>query len=242
MEERKKVLITGASRGLGKALTKEFASSNYDVVINYNKSENEALKLKAELENEYNVKVLIVKADISNEEEVKNMIDQIKEKFGKLDCLVNNAAVCMDNELSNKTVNEFKKVIDVNLAGTFIVSKYASKIIENGSIINISSTDAFDTCYKEEMDYAASKAGIISLTKTFAKELSPSIRVNAIMPGWINTDMNKDMDDVFKKQEEEKILLKRFANPEEIAPVATFLASSKASYINGSIIRVDGGY
>lgn len=242
MEERKKVLITGASRGLGKAIAKEFASSNYDVIINYNKSENEALELKAELEREYNVKVLIVKCDISNEEEVKNMIEQVKEKFGKLDCLVNNASICMDNELSEKSVNEFKKVIDVNLIGTFIVSKYASKIIETGSIINISSTDAIDTCYKEEMDYAASKAGIISLTKTFAKELSPNIRVNAIAPGWINTDMNKDMDEIFKKEEEEKILLKRFASPEEIASVATFLASPKASYINGTVIRVDGGY
>lgn len=242
MEDRKKVLITGSSRGLGKETAKLFASLNYDVVINYYKSEQEAFQLKQEIEQKNHVNVLAIKADISNEEDVKNMMNIVKEKFGHLDCLVNNASICMDNDFKFKTIDEFTKVLETNLVGTFIVSKYSSTIMEKGCIINISSTDALDTCYKEEMDYASSKAGIISLTKTFAKALAPNIRVNAVAPGWIDTDMNKQMSKEFKKQEEEKILLKRFARPEEVARVITFLASQDASYINASVIRVDGGY
>lgn len=242
MEEKKVVLITGGSRGIGAECANLFASNNYNVVINYNNSKEKAVALKEKIEKRTNSKVLILKADISNENEVKKMVEEIKNNFRKLDCIVNNASISLDNTINDKTVEEFKKVIDTNLIGTFIVTKYASKLITNGSIINISSTDGIDTCYKEEMDYAASKAGIISLTKTFAKEFAPNIRVNAVAPGWIDTDMNKDMSNEFKKQETEKILLKRFGNPMEVAGVVYFLATKEASYINGTVIRVDGGY
>ncbi len=242
MEEKKVVLITGGSRGIGAECANLFASNNYNVVINYNNSKEKAVALKEKIEKKTNSKVLILKADISNENEVKKMVEEIKNNFRKLDCIVNNASISLDNNINDKTVEEFKKVIDTNLIGTFIVTKYASKLITNGSIINISSTDGIDTCYKEEMDYAASKSGIISLTKTFAKEFAPNIRVNAVAPGWIDTDMNKDMSNEFKKQEIEKILLKRFGNPMEVASVAYFLATKEASYINGTVIRVDGGY
>ena len=239
---KKTVLITGGSRGLGKEITKKFASNNYNIVFTYLNSEQEAKKLEFKLKNEYDCKVLCLKCDVTKEDDVKNLVNSVKEEFGTVDCLVNNAGVAFDNNMYDKNLDEFKYVLDVNLVGAFNVTKHISKIMSTGSIINVTSTDGIDTCYKEEMDYAASKAGLISLTKTLAKEFAPNIRVNAVAPGWINTDMNKDMYPEFKKSEEEKILLGRFAAPEEIANVIYFLASSEASYINGTVIRVDGGY
>ena len=128
-----------------------------------------------------------------------------------------------------------------NLIGTFLTCKYVRKIMEEGCIINISSTNGIDTYYPYSLDYDASKAGVISLTHNFADAYAPKIRVNSVAPGWINTDMNKEMDREYKKEECEHILLNRFAEPEEIANVVFLLASESASYINNSILRVDGG-
>lgn len=239
---KKTVLITGGSRGLGKEIVKKFASNNYNIVFTYLNSEKESEKLQTDIQEKYNCKVLCLKCDITKEADVNNLFYSVKEEFGTVDCLVNNAGVAFDNSIYDKTLDEFKYVLDVNLVGAFNVTKEISKIMSTGSIINVTSTDGIDTCYKEEMDYAASKAGLISLTKTMAKEFAPNIRVNAVAPGWINTDMNKEMYFEFKKNEEEKILLGRFAEPEEIANVIYFLATKEASYINGTVIRVDGGY
>lgn len=170
------------------------------------------------------------------------MTDIIKLNFEHIDCLVNNAAISNDKNIYEKSVEEFRHIIDVNLVGTFSVTKYISKLMYNGTIINVASTDGIDTCYPEEMDYAASKAGIISLTKTMAKYFAPKIRVNAVAPGWINTSVNDDLYPEFKEKEIDKILLKRFAEPIEIANVIYFLTTKEASYINGTVIRVDGGY
>ena len=241
MSERKVVFITGSSRGLGSVTARLFASKNYDVVINYNNSIEEAERLEKELES-LNINVLCLKGDVQQEEDVIRMVNAINERFGKIDVLVNNAGIALDNDIDDKSVSEFRKVVDTNLTSVFLVSKYASKLMKNGSIINITSTDAIDTCYKEEMDYAAAKAGVISLTKTMAKKFSPNIRVNAVAPGWMNTDMTSDLEISFKKKEEEKILLKRFGEPIEIAQVIYFLATPESSYINGTVIRVDGGY
>jgi 3-oxoacyl-[acyl-carrier protein] reductase len=142
-------------------------------------------------------------------------------------------------------VDQWKKTLDVNLLGTFICSKYASQRmlkIGGGKIINISSTNGINSFSPEAMDYDASKAGIIILTRDLAKELAPKIQVNSIAPGWVNTEINKDLPKDFIKKETEKIYLKRFANPEEIAKAILFLASDDASYITGSILKVDGGY
>lgn len=240
----KVVLITGASRGIGKSTAKCFAKNKFNIVINYLKSEDKALELKQELENKYNIECLTIKADISKEEEVKNMIEKSIEKFNHIDVLVNNAGIAIDTIFEDKTVANFQKILDTNLIGTFLVSKYASKYMKQnkyGTIINVSSTNGIDTYYPYGMDYDASKAGIISLTKNLAVELAPYIRVNAVAPGWVNTDMNKDLDDNYIQKEEEKILLGRFAADYEIAKVIYFLSTSDASYINGSIIRVDGG-
>lgn len=238
---RKTVLITGGSRGLGASISRIFAQNNYNIIINYKERDINAFNLKKELESSYNVDVLLVKADISVEEEVKEMFQNIIQKYPKIDVLVNNASIALDNDLDNKDALEFKRVLDVNLLGTYLVTKYSLDLFDTGSIINVASTNGIDTGYIESIDYDASKAGVIALTHDFARALAPDIRVNAVAPGWINTDMTSNLNPEFKKNEIDKILLKRFADPEEVAKVVFFLASSDASYINDSIIRVDGG-
>lgn len=240
----KTVLITGASRGIGRETAILFAKNNYNVVINYLNNKSLANSLKESLEARYNIKVLTIKADISKEEEVQAMVADAIEEFKKIDVLVNNASIAKDNILELKTKEEFASVININLVGTFLVTKEVSKYMKeerDGAIINVSSTNAIDSYYPYSMDYDASKAGVISLTMNFAVELSPYIRVNAVAPGWVNTDMNKEIDINYKKDLEEKILLNRFAEPTEVAKVIYFLASDDASYINGEVIKIDGG-
>ncbi len=242
---RKTVLITGGSRGLGRACALKFAQLDYNIIINYNNSLKEAVSLEAYLKENYNISVLLVKADISKEDEVINMVNVIKNSFQKIDCLVNNAGIAIDTLFEDKTVQNFRKIIDVNLIGTFLVSKYIGALMSNeksGTIINVSSTNAIDTYYPYSLDYDASKAGVISLTHNLARQFAPYIRVNCVAPGWINTEMNKELDKEFIEEENKKILLGRFSEPSEIANVIAFLASHEASYINGSVIRVDGGY
>jgi len=240
----KTVLITGGTRGIGYAIALKFASNNYNLILNYVNDTQNANKVKEEIENKYSVKVLLVKADVSKEENVKYLYEESMNTFGNVDCVVNNAGIAIDCLLEDKTVDNFKRILDVNLIGPFLISKYfGQKMYENkmGNIINISSTNGIDTYYPEGMDYDSSKSGLNNLTLNFAKVYSPYVRVNAIACGWVDTDMNKDMDIEYRKNEEDKILLNRFANPEEIANVVYFIASDEASYINGSIIRVDGG-
>lgn len=220
-----KVLVTGGSGTLGKKIVEVFLNEGYEVIYTYYKNNVSIKGAKG------------IYCDVSNEEDVKKMFLEIDN----LDVIVNNAGISIDNALENKSSDEFRKVLNTNLVGVFNVIKYGSKKMEKGSIINIASTNGIDTGYELSMDYDASKAGVISLTHNMAKYLAPNIRVNCVAPGWINTNMNKDMYPPFKKEEEDKILLKRFADASEVAEVVYFLASSKASYINDAIIRVDGG-
>ena len=236
-------LITGGTKGLGKAIAKVFALHNYNLILTYLNDDESALQTKQELE-QFPIKVTIVKSDVSNEQEVIKLLDNIKSDFQTIDVLINNAGISIDTTLEDKTVDNFKKILDTNLIGPFLTSKYIGKYMYDqgyGKIINISSTNAIDTYYKEGLDYDASKAGLNSLTLNFADIYAPVINVNAIACGWINTEMNKDMDQEFKDKELSQILLNRFAEPEEIANVVYFLTTKEASYINGSIIRVDGG-
>ena len=238
------VLVTGSSRGLGKAIVIEYAKHGYDVIINYNNSKDKALELKDYIESNYKVKALVIGCDISKEEEIDNMIDEIYKEFGHLDILVNNASIALDQDFELKTKEDFMKTLETNLVGTYLLSKKIGlkmKEAKKGNIINISSTNGLETTYPESIDYDASKAGIISLNHNLANYFAPYIRVNTICPGWINTDMNKDLDEEFIKDETNKILLGRFAEPEEIAYLAYFLGTDKSSYINDSIIRIDGG-
>ena len=238
------VLVTGSSRGLGRSIILEYAKNGNDVVINYNNSEKEAFELKDYVETNYKVKALVIKCDISKESEIDSMIEEIYKEFGHLDILINNASIDLDQDFTLKTKEDFMKTIEVNLVGTYLLSKKIGlRMLERktGNIINISSTNGIDTTYPESIDYDASKAGVISLNHNLANYFAPYIRVNTICPGWINTDMNKDLDKKFIDKEISKILLNRFAEPEEIANLAYFLGTDKASYINDSIIRIDGG-
>ena len=238
------VLVTGSSRGLGRSIILEYAKNGNDVVINYNNSEKEAFELKKYVESNYHVKALVVKCDISKEEEIDSMIEEIYKEFGHLDILINNASIDLDQDFALKTKEDFMKTLEVNLVGTYLLSKKIGLRMldaKTGNIINISSNNGLDTPYPESIDYDASKAGVISLNHNLANYFAPYIRVNTICPGWINTDMNKDLDKEFIDKEISKILLNRFAEPEEIADLAYFLGTDKASYINDSIIRIDGG-
>lgn len=240
----KTVLITGSSRGIGKECAKEFAKHNYNVVINYVSNDNAAEELKSFIVENYDVDVMLCKCDVSNEEEVKEMVNDVINHFGKIDVLVNNAGIAIDTTFEDKTVENFRKTLDVNLIGPFIVSKEVGKYMleeKKGSIVNVSSTNGIDTYYTYSLDYDASKAGLISLTHNLALEFSPYIRVNAVAPGWVNTEMNKELDKDYIKEECENIYLKRFAEPQEVAKAIYFLASDNASYINNEVLRVDGG-
>ena len=240
--DQKTVIITGGSRGIGAATSRLFAENNCNVVINYLSDEETAKKLKEEITSKYNVDVTTIKCDISDEESVIKMINNIKEKYGKIDYLVNNAGIAIDSTLEDKTVENFKRIIDVNLIGTFLMCKYVGEVMINqgyGSIVNISSTNAIDSYYPYSMDYDASKSGVISLTHNFAVSYAPNIRVNCICPGWVNTDALKEMDEEQINDECKHILLDRFAEPKEIAESIYFAATS--SYLNDSILKIDGG-
>ena len=240
---KKNVLITGASRGIGAATALKFASKGYNVAINYLNSKDKAEQLKEMILKKYDVSVLLVQANLENELDIKKMVKDVVDTFGTIDILVNNAGIAIDSLVEDKTVEDFEKILRVNLISAFICARECAKVMTDGSsIINVSSTNAVDAYYPYSLDYDAAKAGMLSLTKNLAVEYSPKIRVNAVMPGWVNTDMNKELDKEYIEKECEKILLGRFAEPTEIAEVIYFLASPSASYINGSIIRVDGGH
>lgn len=241
--ENKVVLVTGSARGIGKATIIEFASKGYNVVINYIKNKDKAIELKGYVESEFNVKALVEAADISNESDVKNMIASIIKEFGRLDVLINNAGIAYDRNFDEITVDEFKRTLEVNVLGAFIVSREAAKYMKKDSaIVNVSSTNGTKAISPECLDYNISKVGLQSLTRDLAFQFKPNIRVNAIAIGWANTDMNKDLPQDYIDDETEKIYLGRFADPQEIAKTIYFLASEDSSYINGEILTVDGGY
>ncbi len=239
----KVVLVTGSSRGIGRSIAVSFAKEGANVIINYKKSEKEAETLKDILQT-YAVDVMCIKADVSKEDQVKDMIAKIIDKYGKIDVLVNNAGIAIDADFEDRKVVDWKDTLDTNLIGVFLTSKYAGKYMKEnryGKIINILSTNGIDTTYTYSVDYDASKAAIINLTKNLAIEFAPYVNVNAIAPSWIDTEMNNDLSKDYLRKEKNKILLKRFAEPEEIADVVLFLASDKSRYITGETIRVDGG-
>jgi len=240
----KVALITGSSRGIGKATAIRFAKEGAKVIINYLNSEAKANHSVKEIK-KIGSEAIAIKCDVSQENDVKNMIDQAIKKFGKIDILVNNAGIVYDIPLFDKTVAQWKRTFEINLIGIFLCSKYVSKhMLKRGSgvIVNISSTNGINNTAPTSADYDASKAGIINLTKNLASELAPKIRVNSIAPGWIDTDMNKDLPKDLLEEELGNVFMKRFGKPEEIAAAALFLASDDASYITGSTLIVDGGH
>lgn len=242
---KKVVLITGGSRGIGKSTAIEFAKNGYNIIINYLSDDKSAEHIKSFLVENYYVDVMTYKCDVKDELKVKCMVEDVINYFGRIDVLVNNAAIAIDTLVEDKNKDDFKKILDTNLIGPFILSRSVAKVMmknKKGSIINVSSTNAIDTYYEYSLDYDASKAALISLTHNLAKYYAPYIRVNAVAPGWVDTDMNKNLSLDYIKKECEDIYLKRFGKPEEIAKAIYFLASDNASYITGEVLRVDGGY
>lgn len=237
-------MVTGGSSGIGEATVRLFASHGFNIILNYNIGEDRVARIAKDIEEKYNISTLCIKADISDEVQVKNMINKAIEVFGKIDVLVNNAGIAIDTDFRDKTVNNFRRILDVNLIGTFLVSKYVGEYmmkLGSGAIVNVGSTNGIDSYYTYSIDYDASKAGVHILTKDLAIQFAPNIRVNAVAPGWVKTPMNSDLENEYIDKEKAKITLERFAEPVEIAKVIYFLASDEASYVNGSIIVVDGG-
>ena len=243
MLKDKVAIVTGGTRGIGRAIALKLADKGANIVINYRNSDKEAEELKAILE-EKGVKVLTVKCDISNFEDSKNLMNKCKEVFGKIDILVNNAGITKDTLIMRMKEEDFDNVIDVNLKGTFNCAKHDSAIMLKqrfGKIINMTSVVGI-AGNAGQVNYAASKAGVIGLTKSLAKELgSRGITVNAVAPGFINTDMTASLSEKVKEEASKNIPLKRLGDPEDVANLVGFLASDAANYITGQVINVDGG-
>ena len=243
MLKDKVAIVTGGTRGIGRAIALKLADQGANIVINYRNSDKEAEELKAILE-EKGVKVLTVKCDISNFQDSKNLMDKCKEVFGKIDILVNNAGITKDTLIMRMKEEDFDSVIDVNLKGTFNCAKHASAIMLKqrfGKILNMTSVVGI-AGNAGQVNYAASKAGVIGLTKSLAKELgSRGITVNAVAPGFINTDMTASLSEKVKEEASKNIPLKRLGDPEDVANLVGFLASDAANYITGQVINVDGG-
>lgn len=241
MADKKIALVTGASRGIGKAIAVELAKSNFNVVVNYYNDEKEAVNAVEELK-KLGSSSIAIKADVASFDECAAMIGTVKKKFGCLDVLVNNAGALSDKTLKNMEKEQWDIVLKTNLDGTFNATKNALEIMrDNGRIINISSIAGILGNFGQT-NYAASKAGIIGFTKSLAKELGKRrITVNAVAPGFVETQMTKNIPFLRKKMIMAMIPLGRAGLPEDIANVVAFLASGKASYITGEVIRVDGG-
>ncbi|QLY40790.1 3-oxoacyl-[acyl-carrier-protein] reductase [Hujiaoplasma nucleasis] len=243
MENKKTVLITGASRGIGKAIALAFAKENYNVVINYNHSEEKAKLLANEIQS-LGGESLIVQANVSDFNQAQILIEKTIEKFGQIDVLINNSGITKDNLILRMKENDFDDVINVNLKGTWNMCKHVSKYLlknRQGSIINISSVVAL-IGNPGQSNYVASKAGIIGLSKSLAKEFaSRNVRVNTIAPGFIETEMTDQLSESVKEYYLKQIPLNRLGKAEDIADLCVFLASDKASYITGQTISVNGG-
>jgi len=241
----KTVLVTGGSKGIGKAIVYAFAKAGYNVILNYNTSYQSAKEIVEDLKDCSGI-VEMFKADVSNRDEVNSMVEYAVREFGKIDVVVNNAGICNVEVFSEVSEDTWDKIMNVNLKGVFNVTqaalRYSMLKEKDGSIINISSIDGVcgSSC---EVAYSASKAGIVGLTKALAKELALSnITVNAIAPGAISTDMlveNYSKEDLVVTKSE--IPMGRFGKPEEVAELVLFLASDGARYITGQVISPNGG-
>ncbi len=239
----KTVVVTGASKGIGRAVAKEFANNGYNIVICYNHSISAAQELLAEISGI--TRAIAIRVDVSKEDEVKNMIDITKNTFGTIDVLVNCAGVSDTRLLIDSTKEDYDFVFDTNMRGTYNTCKLVGREMlsnQSGKIINISSIWGVlgGSC---ESVYSASKGAIIAFTKALAKEFGPNgINVNAVAPGFIQTDMTKNVTEEIKQEIMDNSSLGRLGTPEDVAEVVSFLASEKSEFITGQVIGVDGGW
>lgn len=243
MEDRKVVLITGGTRGIGKSVAERFAKEGYNLVLNYVSENTDIESIKNNFK-EYGNEVLILKADVSKFDECEKLVKETISKFGKIDVLVNNAGITKDGLIAMMKEEAFDRVIDINLKGTFNMTRNVVPYMMKkrcGNIVNISSVVGV-AGNAGQSNYAASKAGIIGFTKSLAKELSArNIRVNAVAPGFIDTDMTSVLTDKVKENIYAQIPLKRMGDTKEVANVVYFLSNDESSYITGQVINVDGG-
>lgn len=242
---RRSALVTGSSRGIGKAIALTLADNGYDICVNYAspRSQVEAEELVACLKKK-GVRALAVRADVSDMQEAQNLIDTAHETFGRLDVLVNNAGITRDGLLIRMKEEDFDEVISINLKGTFNCSKAATsymmkqrygRIVNLGSVVGIAGNAG-------QVNYAASKAGIIGLSKALAREIaSRNITVNVVAPGFIDTDMTQALTDAQQASIKERIASKRLGSSEDVASLVNYLASEEAGYITGQVISIDGG-
>lgn len=240
---KKIALVTGASRGIGKEIALSLAKEGYHIAISYNSNGEMAENVKLEIE-KIGSKALAIKADVSSKEDVDNMIRVIGEELGSVDILVNNAGITKDNLLIRMSEEDWDDVITVNLKSAFLTTKAVARSMMKkryGKIINLSSVVGI-MGNAGQANYSASKAGLIGLTKSTAKELAGrGIRVNAIAPGFVSTDMTNALSDEVKETMSKAIPLGYFASPQEISDLVVFLASEKSDYITGQVIEIDGG-
>ena len=243
MEERKVALVTGGTRGIGKAIALELADNGYDIILNYRNANEELKETQKEIE-EKNVNCFLVYGDISKFEDCENIAKQSIEEFGKIDVLVNNAGITRDGLIMRMKKEDFNAVIDTNLSGTFNMTRNVVPYMvkqKSGRIVNLSSVVGI-TGNAGQTNYSASKAGVIGFTKSLAKELaSRNVLVNAIAPGFIETDMTKVLSDNVREAILNQIPLKRMGEPKEVAKLVKFLVSDDSKYITGQVINVDGG-
>ena len=239
----KVALITGGTRGIGKEIACTLAEENYDIIINYRTEYEELMKLKKEIEQK-RVRCLLLKGDVSNFEDCKKLVEEAINRVNHIDVLVNNAGITKDMLLMRMKPEDFNEVINVNLIGTFNMTKNVINYMmkeRKGRIINVSSVVGISG-NAGQTNYAASKAGIIGFTKSLAKEVaSRNILVNAIAPGFIQTDMTNILKENVKDEIEKTIPLKRMGTAKDVANVVKFLVSEDSSYITGQVIQVDGG-
>lgn len=243
MSENKVALITGATRGIGREIALELAENGMDIAINYRSESDIPEDLKGEIE-AYNVRCEFVQADVSDFEQCERMVKETIEKFGKIDVLVNNAGITRDGLIMRMKKEDFESVIDVNLVGTFnvtrnviphMIQQRAGRIVNLASVVGVAGNAG-------QTNYSASKAGVIGFTKSLAKEVaSRNILVNAVAPGFIDTDMTSVLSDSVKENIHAQIPLKRMGTKREVAKVVKFLVSEDSSYVTGQVINIDGG-
>lgn len=239
----KTAIVTGGARGIGKSIAMTLAAAGANIVINYTRSSKEAEEVVEEAK-KLGVSALAVKADVSKNDEIENLVKEVLNQFGSIDILVNNAGITRDNLLIRMSEEDFQAVIDINLKGAFICTKHVSKVMmkqRTGKIINIASVVGV-MGNAGQSNYAASKAGLIGFTKSIAKELAKrNINVNAVAPGYIETDMTASLPEKVRQAFMINIPMARGGLPQDVANVVLFLSSEYSGYITGQVINIDGG-